>query len=147
MSILSKILGKETREIIKASDSLIDNVSTSDEEKLSLKNGMGALFVDSILKVTGIQAQAIQSEMNGNFLQRSWRPISMLTFLALLVCAFFGWHKNTLNPELELEIVSMIKLGLTGFVALRSIEKVSDKILKNVDLGMLKKKDRKDFME
>lgn len=72
------------------------------------------------------QAQIITSEAAGNsWLQRSWRPITMLTFLALAVCDAFGWLPNRLAPDAW----SLLQLGLGGYVAGRSLEKVAPAIV------------------
>ena len=99
--------------------------------------------MDSLTGLASVQASVIKTEMSGNILQRSWRPLLMLTFGFILVCKWFGWTNPEIPETLELELLSIIKIGLGGFVVARSVEKVSDSVTKNIDLSMLKKKERK----
>lgn len=72
------------------------------------------------------RAKIIEAEANGaSFLQRTWRPITMLTFLTLVVCDSFGVLATPLAPEAWV----LLKIGLGGFVVGRSVEKVVPKIL------------------
>ncbi len=72
-----------------------------------------------ILKV---QANVIMSEANGaSWLQRSWRPVTMLTFLVLVVLDSFA----LLPFRLAEEAWGLLKLGLGGYVVGRSAETVA----------------------
>lgn len=57
----------------------------------------------------------------GSWLQRNWRPITMITFLVLVVCDSFG----LLAFRLAAEAWSLLKIGLGGYVIGRSAEKVA----------------------
>ena len=68
------------------------------------------------------QANVIMSEANGqSWLQRSWRPITMLTFLILVVLDSFG----LLPFRLASEAWGLLKIGLGGYVIGRSAERVA----------------------
>ena len=72
-----------------------------------------------ILKV---QANVIMAEAGGkSWLQRSWRPITMLTFLALVVLDSFG----VLPFRLAKEAWGLLKIGLGGYIIGRSAETVA----------------------
>ena len=76
-------------------------------------------FEGSVLKT---QASVIMAEANGqSWLQRSWRPITMLTFLVLVVVDSFG----LLPFRLAEEAWGLLKIGLGGYVIGRSAEKVA----------------------
>lgn len=71
-------------------------------------------------------AQIITSEANSSsWLVRSWRPITALTFLAILVGYFFGWW----NPEerVDIQIVNRIfdimEYSVLGYGGARSLDK------------------------
>ena len=66
----------------------------------------------------------------------------MLTFAALLVVRWTGLSDHVIPVELELELMGIIKLGLGGYVIGRSAEKISESVVKNIDMPFLKKKDR-----
>lgn len=71
------------------------------------------------------QIKIITAEATGqSWLQRNWRPITMLTFLALVVLDAFG----VLPFRLAGEAWTLLQIGLGGYVAGRSIEKVAPAI-------------------
>lgn len=71
------------------------------------------------------QTAIITAEAQGNsWLQRSWRPITMLVFLALVVFDSFGWLPFRLAPDAW----ELLKIGLGGYVVGRSIEKAAGPI-------------------
>ena len=71
------------------------------------------------------QIQIIKAEATGqSWIQRNWRPLTMLTFLALVVFDAFG----ILPFRLANEAWTLLQIGLGGYVAGRSIEKVAPAI-------------------
>ena len=127
MNILSFI-----GEIFKPAAKLIDDLHTSDEEKLTLKNKLTVIqnemhskVIDYETKLLASQSSIIIAEASGQgWMQRSWRPITMLTFLGLVVCDSFGW----LASPLAAEAWTLLQIGLGGYVTGRSIEKVAVKL-------------------
>jgi Holin of 3TMs, for gene-transfer release len=93
--------------IVKPITDLIDNLTTSDEEKLSLKNELVKLQNDVAVKVIDYQSKLldsqtrlIEAEAKGqSWLQRNWRPITMITFLFLVVMDSFGLLSFRLSGE------------------------------------------------
>lgn len=141
MSIFSKILNSGIKDITDSVGGILDNIITSDDEKSSAKLAITSLVTTKLMQLIEAQASVIRAEMSGNWLQRSWRPIVMLGFVILLMCKWFGFT-STVSPEMELELMALIKIGLGGYVVGRSVEKVTDKVTQNIDLTFLKKKDR-----
>ena len=90
----------------------------SSEKKAELEAQLLTLESD-ILKV---QANVIMAEAGGkSWLQRSWRPITMLTFLVLVVVDSFG----LLPFRLAAEAWGLLKIGLGGYIIGRSAETVA----------------------
>ena len=129
---------------------LIDSLVTTDKEKGELKLalagaqiGFANQVLDYELKIQQMQADVIKAEAQGNsWLQRSWRPITMLTFVSLIVLRWLGLAASNLSPELELELFSIVKLGLGGYVIGRSFEKVAPQVagaISTVRIGKDKK--------
>lgn len=88
------------------------------EKKAELQAQLLTLESD-ILKV---RANVIMSEAGGkSWLQRSWRPITMLTFLVLVVLDAF----KLLPFRLAEEAWTLLQIGLGGYVAGRSLEKIA----------------------
>lgn len=126
-------------DVIKPVTQLIDNLSTSDKEKGELRNELTRIentFAEKVLeyesKLLQFQSDIIVAEAKGeSALQRSWRPISMLVLLTLVVLDSFGWLKNPLAPEAW----TLLQVGIGGYVIGRSAEKIVPNIIKRVKKG------------
>lgn len=71
------------------------------------------------------QMKAITAEANGeSWLQRNWRPLTMVTFTSLIVAKWLGFTADGITPELEMQLLEIIKIGLGGYVLGRSGEKI-----------------------
>ncbi len=87
-------------------------------------------------------AQVLSSEMsNGYWLSAVWRPLVMVGITILVACYFFGYvTPNLLVPmpanSLIGELFEILKIGIMGYMPLRSIEK----IVSQINLGMVVKK-------
>ena len=67
----------------------------------------------------------MQAEAQGqSWLQRTWRPITMLVFVALIVTRWLGWCAPNLGEAEALKLWDIVQLGLGGYVIGRSAEKV-----------------------
>lgn len=142
MSFLSKIFSKGAKDIIDSSGNVIDKISTSDQEKMNAKNELSNIVFDSLNNLQNAQKDIILSETKGNWLQRSWRPMVMLTFTALIVLGAFIEIPYLENNS---KFWILLEIGLGGYVIGRSVEKVSENVTKNSDISFLRKKDRKDI--
>jgi hypothetical protein len=91
--------------------------------ELQMKAASQAMEYDKqLLKA---QSDVIKAEAQGaSWIQRSWRPITMLTFLALVVCDSFG----ILAFRLADQAWTLLQIGLGGYVVGRSAEKIVPKI-------------------
>jgi hypothetical protein len=113
---------------------LIDEIHTSDEERLKLRaqikaveNELLAKVIDYETKLLQGQTAIITAEATGqSWMQRNWRPITMLTFLVLVVFDSFGWLPSKLAPQAW----TLLQIGLGGYVAGRSAEKMTQQYLK-----------------
>ena len=111
---------------------LIDELHTSEEERLEIKQKMFAAQMQAAMKAQEYELQLLKSqsdiikaEANGaSWIQRSWRPVTMLTFLVLVVLDSFGW----LPSPLAKEAWTLLQIGLGGYVVGRSVEKVTPKV-------------------
>lgn len=115
-------------QIFKPAAELIDNLHTSQEEKLQQKAVLLQLQTDFL--VQGLQyeqeqlkakAEIVLAEAKSDhWLTATWRPITMLTFLALVVFDQFG----LLAFRLADDAWTLLQIGLGGYVVGRSVEKV-----------------------
>lgn len=128
---------------VDAVGNIVDNVFTNDEEKSEAKKQLTEVVLKSLNEVAEVQGEVIKTEMKGNFLQKSWRPIMMLSFGVILVCKWFGLTNEAIPLQLELQLLDIVKLGLGGYVVGRSAEKIATSVTTNIDMPFLKKKNRK----
>jgi hypothetical protein len=110
---------------------LVDDVHTSEEEKLNLRNVFAAIqdkmhskLIEYENKLLEAKRSIITAEANGqSWIQRSWRPITMLTFLVLVVFDSLDWLPNRLSHDAW----TLLQIGLGGYVAGRSAEKTVER--------------------
>jgi hypothetical protein len=118
--------------VVKPIGDLIDSVTTTDEERNDAKIKLNEIENNLVLELVSyekslIEAKStvIEAEAKGeSWLQRNWRPITMLTFLILVVCDSFG----LLAFRLSNEAWTLLQIGIGGYVVGRSGEKIVKKI-------------------
>ena len=65
---------------------------------------------------------------SSHWLAANWRPITMLTFLALIVARFFGWTAPNIPEPEYIKLWELVQIGLGGYVVGRSAEKIAPAI-------------------
>jgi hypothetical protein len=90
-----------------------------------LKAEMTIAAMNGELKELEAQVSIITTEAQGNWLQRSWRPLTMVWFSILLGMYWFGFAPDYLidNPATVDQLFGLLKLGIGGYVLGRSVEK------------------------
>ena len=86
---MNKILGWFTGGVVKEVGKVIDGLFTSDEERLKAKNEVFKVLQEQQLELQKLQTEIVLAEANGNWLQRSWRPILMLAFGFIVIYVKF----------------------------------------------------------
>ena len=80
-------------------------------------------------EIEAAAAKIIQTEAaSTHWLAANWRPLTMITFTALIVARWMGWVAPNLSEAEYLKLWSIIEFGLGGYVVGRSVEKVSPAI-------------------
>lgn len=128
MSVLSFLGG-----LVKPITNLIDNLHTSDEEKgelvnalTKIENEMSSKLLDYESKLLESKTKIITAEAQGqSWLQRNWRPMTMLTFLVLIVCHYLG----VLAFPIADQMWTLLQIGIGGYIGGRTLEKVAPSIL------------------
>ena len=127
---MKKILSWFSGGLVTEVGKVIDNLFTSDEERLNAKNEVFKVLQEQQLKLQQLQTEIILAEANGNWLQRSWRPILMLSFGFIVIYVKFIAPLFSLPiPPLEDEFWDLLQLGIGGYVVGRSVEKVAKNII------------------
>tara|TARA_R110000787_G_scaffold270565_1_gene377554 strand:+ start:232 stop:624 length:393 start_codon:yes stop_codon:yes gene_type:complete len=129
---MNKILAWFSGGVIKEVGKVIDNLFTSEEERINAKNEVFKVLQEQQLKLQQLQTEIIVAEANGNWLQRSWRPILMLSFgFIVIYVKFIAPLFNLRIPELENEFWDLLQIGIGGYVIGRSAEKIANKVTIN----------------
>ncbi len=129
---MNKILSWFTGGVVKEVGKVIDGLFTSDEERLKAKNEVFKVLQEQQLELQKLQTEIVLAEANGNWLQRSWRPILMLAFGFIVIYVKFIAPLFSLPiPPLENEFWNLLQLGIGGYVVGRSAEKIAGNITIN----------------
>jgi hypothetical protein len=127
---MKKILEFLGVNVIKDIGKVIDDIFTNDEERQKAKNELIKIIQQKELELQKMQTEIIVAEAQGNWLQRSWRPILMLAFGFIVIYVKFIAPLFDLKiPELENEFWNLLQLGIGGYVIGRSAEKIADNIV------------------
>jgi len=133
---LSKILGAGVKETVDSIGNAIDKIDKSDE-KLELQLKYKELLmkiegacIDYESKLLESKSTIVQNETKGeSWLQRNWRPMLMC------ICMFIVFNNYVLVPYfgipvtvLDEHIWNMMNLGIGGYVAGRSLEKITENL-------------------
>jgi len=111
---------------------LVDELHDSEAERgarraevTALQNEALALALALERERLAAQAAIVSAEAGGaSWLQRNWRPITMLSFLGLVIADAFGMLAFRLADQAWL----LLQIGLGGYVVGRSVEKISPQI-------------------
>lgn len=104
---------------------IIDNLTVSANEKKQIRSGVIESIYRYASELEKEQSSIIRTEAQGNWLQKSWRPIVMLTFTFIVLLGAFVPIPLLKDTS---EFWNLLEIGLGGYVIGRSVEKVTDKL-------------------
>ena len=113
---------------------LVDAVHTSEEEKLAIKANTLSTYADALETAVGYETEQLKARgkiveaeaKSEHWVTATWRPITMLTFLVLIVGDAVGVLANPISPELWV----VLKIGIGGYIGSRGLEKVVPPVMK-----------------
>ena len=113
--------------IVNSISELIGQLTLPAREKRELEIGLLKLIQELERELTQARAVAVQEEVKGNWLQRSWRPLVMLVFALIVLAGTF-----TTLPILSdtSRFWDLLEIGLGGYVIGRGGEKMAAAIFK-----------------
>lgn len=77
------------------------------------------------IKELDARASIIVAEASSeSWLAQSWRPITMLTFVFLIVSYWYGLTAIAVTAEVVQSLMTLLQYGLGGYVVGRSAEKI-----------------------
>jgi hypothetical protein len=122
MGILDKILGSGIGGQIAE---IVNKRVTDRDLAQKLEHEITTLVITKQAEAVNAAAEIVKTEAgSANWLAASWRPITMLTFVALIVARWLGWSAPNLSEAEVLSLWDIVELGLGGYVIGRSAEKI-----------------------
>lgn len=129
MSLISKVGIDGLSRIFDSIGEAIDRNVTTDAERLELRLQAERLRIQLAEQVLSAEiemmskrASIIESEAKGeSWLQRSWRPITALTFLCLIVLHHLGFLDIAITDQMW----DLLQVMIGGYVISRGIEKAA----------------------
>lgn len=133
-SVLGDIAGAPLKGLVEAVGGIIDNVSTTDDERAKARLALRQVELDFQAKeleartaLLHEQSAIVQAEVKSeSWAARNWRPILMLAFGYVIV------HTLVLQPLFGLPPVvlpehlwTLLQYGMTGYIGGRTLEKVT----------------------
>lgn len=100
---------------------LVERLTLPAREKKQLEADVLRLLLKREKEVLRVRAALLQEEGKGNWLQRSWRPLVMLTFAAVIL---IGTFTNISILSDTSRFWDLLEIGLGGYVVGRSGEKI-----------------------
>ena len=120
LPVLSPILG-----------SVVKNLFPDPKEAADAQAKLMQGLLEHDKEIQSAVADIIKTEASSShWLAANWRPLTMLTFVALIVARWLGWTADNMSEAEYIEVYGLIKLGLAGYVIGRSAEKVLPGITK-----------------
>mgnify|MGYP006091896679 FL=1 len=114
--------------IFKPAAELIDELHTSEDERLTAKGHLLDVQAAAMQRVFDYERSTLEAQANivnseassEHWLTATWRPITMLTMLVLVVGDAMLWLPNPLSENAFM----LLQIGLGGYVVGRSAEKI-----------------------
>ena len=107
--------------IVSAVGELVDRLTLPAREKKQLETDLLRVFMEWEQRVMEARSAVLVEEARGTWLQRSWRPMVMLTFAVIVLVGTF-----VSLPILDdtSRFWDLLEIGLGGYVMGRSGEKI-----------------------
>lgn len=112
---------------------LIDKAIPDKDEANRVKAEIQRLILEGEGKEIEAKARIILAEAQGNWLQRNWRPMLMLSIMGIVVNNYILfpylhlWTDKVVVLELPGGLWALLTTGVGGYVVGRSVEKSVDK--------------------
>lgn len=123
----------------KVAGSVADRIFPDPEHELKrieLQQALQAAVLERTSEIERAAAEVVKAEAQGqSWLQRTWRPVTMLVFVGLIVARWLGWSAPNLGEAEVLKLWDIVEIGLGGYVIGRSAEKVLPGIVGTIRRG------------
>ena len=107
--------------VVIAVGGVIDRLTLPAREKKQLETDLMRIFIEWEKRVMEARAAVLTEEARGTWLQRSWRPLVMLTFALIVLAGTFTSLPMLADTS---RFWDLLEIGLGGYVVGRSGEKI-----------------------
>ena len=107
--------------IVGAVSELVDRLTLPAREKKQLETDLLKVFIEWEQRVMEARSEVLAEEVRGNWLQRSWRPLVMLTFALIVLVGTFTSLPILADTS---RFWDLLEVGIGGYVMGRSGEKI-----------------------
>nr|WP_099291880.1 MULTISPECIES: 3TM-type holin [unclassified Butyricimonas] len=107
--------------LINAIGETVDRLTLPAREKRQLEAELTEKLQTHVEKLAEEQSSVLREEARGNWLQRSWRPLVMLTFATIILTGTFVSLPTLADTS---RFWDLLEIGLGGYVIGRGGEKI-----------------------
>ena len=107
--------------VVSAVGGVIARLTLPAREKKQLETDLMRIFIEWEKRVMEARAAVLTEEARGTWLQRSWRPLVMLTFALIVLAGTFTSLPMLADTS---RFWDLLEIGLGGYVVGRSGEKI-----------------------
>ena len=113
LNLLAPVLGKVL-------DRVIPDKAAKEKAQMELNKALVTHSAD----IEKAAASVVVAEAKGEgWLQRNWRPLTMISFLVLLFMFWFGIHPENLSDQVIMKLFDLLQIGIGGYIISRGAEK------------------------
>ena len=117
----NKDMMKPLTTLINAIGETVDRLTLPAREKTQLEAELTEKLQTHVEKLAEEQSSVLREEARGNWLQRSWRPLVMLTFATIILTGTFVSLPILADTS---RFWDLLEIGLGGYVIGRGGEKI-----------------------
>lgn len=123
-------IGKQLRDFFLGPAANVLSEFVTDKDKLKALQGelLGKALEHEESFLGAARDVLVAEAQSQSWLTRSWRPISMLIFVALISASWLGLTPDSVTPEIEMRLLDIVQLGLGGYMIGRSGEQIARQI-------------------
>lgn len=111
--------------ILNLVNTVVDKVVKDQDQAERLKSELAIAVINQMDNELKAAKDVIVAEAQGeSWLQRNWRPLTMLSFVTLIAAHWLGFTAPNLSEPQILALMDIVQVGIGGYVVGRSAEKV-----------------------
>ena len=115
---------KGLQALISPAKELISEFIVDKDKRVEAEARLTALILEAGSRELEAASNIIIAEAKGgSWLQRMWRPMTMMIFVGLVAAHWLGFTPPNLPHQQVMALLDIIKIGLGGYVLGRSAEK------------------------